>query len=240
MYEASVIYHALLRNFTQIVSSNLQHKWTVRWALWSYLVTEVSESQRLNNLPSKISEYQIWNLISVTSDFKVCILSALLSLTPHGANKLFNQKYDSESNIDLHFVWVFAEYTKGLNTNTLIVWKLPSLKYWLSNVVALDSVNALFKNTVCFFGSSVSWIKEWLCLCSSPLQMARCQSESILDSKGPDFGRSNLTMNQTQKRNQAKKSPIWFWFYIRIPFFKSAVYVEAGELREPLRWEDLH
>lgn len=67
----------------------------------------------VNNLPSNIFEYQIWNLISVTSDFKVCILSSLFSLTPHGANKLFNQKYDYESNIDLHFMWVFAEYTKA-------------------------------------------------------------------------------------------------------------------------------
>lgn len=121
----------------------------MRWALWSYLVNKVSASQRLNNLHSKIYEYHIWNLISVTSDFKVCILSALFSLTPHGANTLFIQKYDYESNIDLHFMWVFAEYTKGLNTNTLIVWKLSSLKYWLSNV-ALDSINALFKNTVFF------------------------------------------------------------------------------------------
>lgn len=46
-------------------------------------------------------------------------------------------------------VWVFAEYTKGLNSNTLIIWKLPSLKYWLSYIVAFDSINVLLKN-ICF------------------------------------------------------------------------------------------
>lgn len=71
-------------------------------------MNEVSESQRLNNLPdkNKITEWQIWNLISVTSDFEVYILSALFSLTQHGVNKkLLNQKYYYEFNINLYSIY---------------------------------------------------------------------------------------------------------------------------------------